>query len=107
MENRFTAEQWVHLKLMLSDRFSQTLKRVRIWDCGLSQSGDKKLELSHDACLTNIFNTIENRLGLLELDLQYVDLGPAAVSSLGHLLLSVKSLKRLTFIAETSNADWR
>ena len=96
---------------MLSHRFSHTLKRVRIWDCGLSpseallQSGDKTLEVSFDACMARLFNTLEDRQGLLELDLQYVDLGPCAVTSLGHLLLSIKSLKRLTYIAEISTSS--
>ena len=53
--------------------------------------------------MAKLFNSIEYRQGLLELDLQYIDLGAGSAASLAQLLLAVKSLKRLTFISDASS----
>ena len=51
--------------------------------------------------MSKLFNSIEYRHGgLIELDLQYLELGPGAIASLGHLLLAVKFLTRLTIISD-------
>lgn len=54
--------------------------------------------------MAKLFNSIEYRQGLLELDLQYIDLGVGSAASLAHLLLAVKSLKRFTFISDASSS---
>ena len=75
VENRFSQDQWNQLKLLLVHRFSETVKRVRLWDCSLDQakvnsSGSLDHEVSFDNCITNIFNAVELKQGgLLELDL--------------------------------------
>ena len=54
--------------------------------------------------MAKLFNSIEYRHGgLIELDLQYLELGPSAIASLGHLLLAVKYLTRLTIISDISS----
>lgn len=54
--------------------------------------------------MAKLFKSIEYRQGLLELDLQYIDLGEGSATSLAHLLLAVKSLKRFTFISDASSS---
>lgn len=87
--------------------FTQIVKRVRIWDAGLC-SDDTKLKSNEipkllEKSLMRLFRAIETRSGLLELDIQHVNLGALAMKGLIRVLTTVNHLKRLTFISEATD----
>ena len=92
-ECRFTAAQWREVNEVVKDRFTNTLKRVRIWDCGLVNTKGNL-----DDKIAQIFKTLALKEGLIELDIQQMVLGGQAISELAQLLAGVKKLKRLTII---------
>ena len=53
VESSFTEAQWNQLKQMIKTQFSKTIKRVRMWDCGLSLASDAPQEvLDQDKSVT-------------------------------------------------------
>lgn len=105
-ESSFTPEQWQKLAAIMAHGFSQTVKRLRVWDCctaGSTTHLGSTQPSSFDDCIAKVFEAVEYKHGgLLELDLQYVDLGPSSIAALGRVLFSVRQLKKFTYISEST-----
>ena len=78
-----------------------------MWDCGLSLPSDAPQDLlnqdksvTFSYCFCKIMHEIVDHSGLIELDLQYLNLLGVALNILSKCILNSRQLKRLTFITE-------